>query len=77
MAMPYNHIENTYEMSEEMFWWLKEVELFMRNYYKWKDYFSLIRETNWWKSIKHLHYHFLPWIATPWWIEDMLREQLL
>jgi hypothetical protein len=39
----------------------KNVEIFMKEYYKWKDYFSFIRQSIWNKSIKHLHYHYLIW----------------
>jgi hypothetical protein len=36
--------------------------LFMKNWYKWeKNYFSFIRQTEGWRSIEHLHYHYLPW----------------
>jgi hypothetical protein len=34
----------------------------MKDYYKWdKNYFSFIRQSIWWRSIEHLHYHYLPW----------------
>lgn len=61
MAISKRHKEYTHELSKEEFKDLKEVELFMEKHYKWQEYFSLIRQSMWWRSIKHLHYHYLTW----------------
>ncbi len=55
------HIEHTKELNNNELIELKVAEDFFSNYYKDKDYFSFIRQTNWWKSIKHIHYHYIPW----------------
>lgn len=75
IAIPKRHVEITKDLSEKEFSDLKEVEKFMHEYYKWENFFSFIRETNWWKSIKHLHYHFLPGIIYAKALEKMFDEQ--
>jgi diadenosine tetraphosphate (Ap4A) HIT family hydrolase len=77
LVVPKNHIESTKDLSLEEFWELKKVEEFMSEYYWNQNYFSFIRETNWWKSIKHLHYHFLPWILYSTHLEKSLIRQNL
>ena len=74
MVIPYKHRKYTYEMSKNEFWELKEVEKFMKDYYKEEDYFSFVRESMWKRSIEHLHYHFLPWVVNSW-ISEMLKKQ--
>lgn len=62
MAIPKKHRELTSDLSLIEIKEFKKVSIFMKKYYNKENYFSFIRETNWWKSIKHLHYHYLPWI---------------
>ncbi len=75
LVIPKKHKEHTKELSKSEFWELKEVEKFMSNYYWNQNYFSFIRQTNWGKSIKHLHYHFLPWVLYSKYLEEALYEQ--
>lgn len=75
MAVSVRHVETTKDLSKEEFWELQEVENFMHSFYNWQDFFSFIRETNNWKTIKHLHYHFLPGVLYSRVIEGMLKKQ--
>ena len=61
MAIPKKHKEYTYQLSKEELKDYKEVEIFMKEYYQWQEYYSIIRQSMWWRSIKHLHYHYLTW----------------
>lgn len=61
MALPKKHKEYTYLLSKEELKDYKNVEIFMKNYFKWKEYYSFMRQSMWWRSIKHLHYHYLTW----------------
>lgn len=62
MALPKRHIKFTIELNDEELLDYKNVELFMKDYYKEeKNYYSFIRQSIWGRSIEHLHYHYLPW----------------
>lgn len=61
MAIPKKHKIYTTELDKEELKDYKNVEHFMKEYYKdEKDYYSFIRQSLWWRSIEHLHYHYLP-----------------
>ncbi len=61
IVVPLRHVEFTYELSKEEFFDYKNVELFLKDYFNWKDYFSFIRQSKSNKSVEHLHYHYIPW----------------
>ena len=62
MAIPKRHLEFTKELNKEELTDFNNIEIFMKDYYKWeKNYFSFIRQSTWWRSVEHLHYHYLPW----------------
>lgn len=61
IVVPVRHVEFSYELSKEEFSDYKNVELFLKDYFNWKDYFSFIRQSKSNKSVEHLHYHYLPW----------------
>jgi len=61
MAIPIRHLEYAYELNKEELIDYNKVELFMKEYYDWKDYYSIVRHSMWWRSVKHLHYHYLTW----------------
>ena len=62
MALPKRHIKFTYELNDEELKDIINVEKFMKSHYLWeKNYFSFVRQSLWWRSIEHLHYHYLPW----------------
>lgn len=75
LAIPNRHVVLTSDLTKEEFYELKEVEAFMKDYYCGGDYFSFIRETSAWKSLNHLHYHFLPGRVADADIEKMLKKQ--
>ena len=61
MAIPKKHKIYTTDLSIEELKDYKNVEKFMLEWYKWeKNYFSFIRQWIWWRSVEHLHYHYLP-----------------
>lgn len=62
MAIPKKHKKSASELSWEELKDFKNIEIFINNYFENKDYFSFIRQTTWWRSIEHLHYHYYPWI---------------
>ena len=75
LLIPYRHIEHTKNLNKQELNELVEVYEFIEKYFNWKNYFSFIRETNWGKSIKHIHYHYLPWILYSNLIEKAMEEQ--
>ncbi|MDD3646639.1 MAG: HIT domain-containing protein [Candidatus Gracilibacteria bacterium] len=75
MTVPKRHVEVTQDLTEEEFADLKNIEVFMHKYYSGENFFSFIRETNSGKSIKHIHYHFLPGVIYARAVEKMLDEQ--
>ena len=75
LAIPNRHVVNSCEMIKEEQLELDYVRNFMKDYYKWEDYFSFLRETNGGKSLNHMHYHFLPGKIFDTDIENMLKKQ--
>jgi len=62
MAIPKRHIKFTTELNDNELIDYKNIEIYMEQYYKWwNNYYSFIRQSIWWRSIEHLHYHYLPW----------------
>lgn len=77
LLIPNRHIEHTEKLINKELLELKEIEKFIKNFYKWENYFSFIRQTNWWKTVKHIHYHYLPWILHSDWVEEIMKKQHL
>ncbi len=75
LAIPLKCERHTRNLSREEWSEFGEVEVFMKNFYQDKKYFSFIREDGDVKSIHHLHYHFLPGEILPGAIEEMLQKQ--
>lgn len=61
LVFPIRHVEEKYKLLDEELLWLKEINIFIEKFYSWEAYFSFIRETFSWRSIKHIHYHYIPW----------------
>ncbi len=62
MSIPKRHIKFTTELNNNELIDYKNIELFIKDYYsKDKNYYSFIRQTIWWRSVEHMHYHYLPW----------------
>ena len=61
MAIPKRHIKFTTELNKNELIDYKNIEIFIKDFYKEKNYYSFIRQTTWWRSVEHLHYHYLPW----------------
>lgn len=75
LVFPNRHLEFTCELDSVEWWEMKEVETWMKNYYWEASYFSFIRQVGKVKSVKHLHYHYLPWELPAGWIEGILKRQ--
>lgn len=75
LLIPYRHIEHTKFLNKEELIELTEVYEFIEKYFSSENYFSFIRETNWWKSIKHIHYHYLPWVLYSSKMEEIMEDQ--
>ena len=61
MAIPKRHVEFTYNLTKEEFWDFVNIEKFMKDFYKEKEYFSFIRQSKSNKSVEYLHYHYILW----------------
>ena len=61
LVLPKRHIGLAKELDDTELLDLKNIHNFLYKFYEWKKYFSFLRETFEWRSIKHLHYHYLPW----------------
>lgn len=61
LVFPKKHREFSWQLNKKELWDLKEVEKKLKDFYKWYNYFSFLRQTRWNKSVEHLHYHYLIW----------------
>jgi diadenosine tetraphosphate (Ap4A) HIT family hydrolase len=61
LLFPKRHIELAKELNKDELSDLENIHKYLYNFYDKQQYFSFIRETFEWRSIKHLHYHYLPW----------------
>lgn len=75
MAIPYSHKIFSYELSREEFAEMKDVQIFIKDFYWEKEYFSFLRETLSKRSIEHIHYQYLPWVLRTSRLEKILKEQ--
>ena len=75
MAVPFRHINYTYELNDDELLELNEIFNFMKNYFEWSEYFSFNRDTMWHRSIEHLHIHYLPWQLKWKYLRKMLEHQ--
>lgn len=64
LVIPKRHIEFTVELNQEELLDFLEVEKYLKEYYKYDDYFSFIRQSKSNKSVEHLHYHYMRWIPS-------------
>ena len=62
LALPKKHRILTADLTLEELKDYRNIEIFMKEYFWDKNYFSFIRQNTWWRSIEHLHYHYLEWI---------------
>lgn len=75
LAIPLRCERYTRNLTPEEWADYKNVEIYMKEFYKEEKYYSFIREEWETKSVHHLHYHFLPGelLSEP--FEKMLTEQ--
>ena len=75
MAVPYQHRAFSWELTGDEFLEIKDIQAFMKDYYKEENYFSCTRETMWNRSIEHYHMHFVPWRLQWKYLRKMLENQ--
>ncbi len=75
MAIPYRHHKFFTELSDEEILELKDIALFIKDFYGDGDYFSCLRETMGNRSVEHLHMHYLPWKLQWKYLRKMLMGQ--
>lgn len=75
MVIPKRHVIHTKDINSKEASEMIEVEKFMSDFYENENYFSFIRQTLDWKSLAHIHYHYLPWILYYENLEQMLKKQ--
>ena len=75
MAIPYEHIIYSYDLTLEHFQELLEVQKIVKDFFKEEDYFSFTRESLANRSIEHLHIHFLVWRLKWKFLRKMLELQ--
>lgn len=77
MAIPKLHKKFSHELSNHEYSEMRELQLFVKSFFKSQEYFSFTRESMWKRSVEHLHIHFLPWVIRASRVEKMLKEQNL
>lgn len=75
MAIPKAHKQFSVDLSEEEFLEFRKVQLFVKEYFWEKHYFSATRETMGNRSVEHLHIHFIPWKLQGKYLRKMLELQ--
>lgn len=75
MAVPYEHIKFSTELKYYHFKELSKIYKIIKDFFKDEDYFSFTRETIWWRSVEHLHIHFLVWKLQWKFLRKMLEMQ--
>ena len=75
MAVPYRHVQFTYELSQEEILELKDIYSFVKKYFWDKNYFSFNRESMWNRSVEHLHIQFCVWRLQWKYLRNMLMNQ--
>jgi len=61
LVFPKRHVEISKDLNDLELLDLKNIHKYLYDFYETNKYFSFLRETFQWRSIKHMHYHYLPW----------------
>ena len=75
MALPYTHKKFFIELDDEELLELREVNKFIKDFFWEENYFSCLRETIAWRSVEHLHIHYVPWKLQGKYLRKMLMDQ--
>lgn len=75
LVIPKKHRKYTYELESQEWEEFPEVEKFIHSFYWDTNYFSFIRQSCKWRSLEHLHYHYLPWVVSGSHVEHILQTQ--
>jgi len=60
LVFPKRHVEFSKNLNDLELLDLKNIHKYLYDFYETQKYFSFLRETFKWRSIKHLHYHYMP-----------------
>lgn len=75
MAIPYEHIKYSVNLTDEHLNELKDIYKVVKDFFKDEEYFSFTRESMWSRSAEHLHIHFLVWKLQWKFLRKMLEMQ--
>jgi diadenosine tetraphosphate (Ap4A) HIT family hydrolase len=75
LVIPKKHRKYTYELDSQEWSEFPTVEKFIHEYFGETDYFSFIRQSCKWRSLEHLHYHYLPGFISGAHVEHILQNQ--
>lgn len=75
LLIPKRHVKYSHDLKSEEWWELKDVHEFIHEYFWEEDFFSFMRESWKWRSLEHLHYHYLPWFISNDDVEHILEKQ--
>lgn len=75
MAVPYEHIQFSKDLSDNHLLELKDIQIFVKEFFKEEQYFSFTRESMANRSVEHLHMHFLVWKLQWRFLRKMLQLQ--
>jgi diadenosine tetraphosphate (Ap4A) HIT family hydrolase len=75
LLIPKRHVKYSHELRSEEWWDLEKAYKFIHEYFWKEDFFSFMRESSTWRSLEHLHYHFLPGFISGGDVEHILEKQ--
>jgi diadenosine tetraphosphate (Ap4A) HIT family hydrolase len=75
LLIPKRHVKYSHDLKSEEWWELKIIHEFINEYFWKDDFFSFMRESWKWRSLEHLHYHYLPWFISNEDVEHILEKQ--
>lgn len=66
LAIPRKHYELSTDVPKHEWEEMTKIHVFAKEYFGELEYFSLTRESFGWRSLKHLHIHFIRWKISAW-----------
>lgn len=75
LLIPKRHVKYSYDLKSQEWCELENIHNFIHEYFWNEDFFSFIRESCTWRSLEHLHYHFIPGFISNDHVEHILEKQ--
>jgi len=75
LLIPKRHVKYSSDLQSQEWWELEKVHNFIHEYFGDDDFFSFMRESCTWRSLEHLHYHFLPGYISGADVEHILEKK--